>query len=58
MPDSDFDLQCEDSSQRYSFRIPGTLLKRIETYAMENDTSITNVVIEALDYFLRTQGKR
>jgi hypothetical protein len=58
MPDSEFDLTCEDSSQRYSVQIPGTLLKRVETYATENDTSITNVVIEALDYFLRTQGKR
>jgi hypothetical protein len=58
MPDSQFDLTCEDSSRRYSFQIPGTLLKRIEAYAAENDTSITNAVIEALDYFLRTQGKR
>ena len=58
MPDDEFSLQCEDSDQQYSFRIPGTLLKRIEAYATENDASITNVVIEALDYFLRTQGKR
>ena len=33
--------------------IPWGLAERIRDYAMENETTTTNVVIEALDVFLR-----
>ena len=45
-------------TQEINITIPPTLAKRAETYAMENGTTITNVVIEALDAFLREQAKQ
>jgi hypothetical protein len=44
-------------TQEFTIQIPKTLAKRVEIYAQENDTSIANVVIDALDSFLREQRK-
>lgn len=41
-----------------SIKIPSRLARRVETYANENGTDITGVVIEALDVFLRGQQGR
>ncbi len=39
-------------------RIPMALAKRIKSYANKNSTTTTNVVIEALDEFLRERKNR
>ncbi len=39
-------------------RIPAKLAKRVRSFASENDNSITGVVIEALDIFLREKNKQ
>ncbi len=38
--------------------IPEILAKRVRNFASENDTSITGVMIEALDIFLREHNKQ
>lgn len=49
--------QSSFPTQEIPITIPPTLAKRAETYALEHGTTITNVVIEALDAFLREQAK-
>ena len=44
-------IECED----LHVNLPCDLAARVKIYATENDTSVTNVVIEALDTFLREQ---
>jgi hypothetical protein len=46
------------SMKEFTVQMPKTLVKRVEIYAQENDTSIANVVIDALDSFLREQRKK
>ena len=46
--------QCEN----LHFDIPCELSERVRDYAEKNDVSITNVIIEALDAFLRSQKTR
>ena len=53
MEDQNFKDQCADLMQELNIRIPCRLAERIEAYASENSTTLTNVVIEALDAFLR-----
>ena len=44
-------IECED----LHISLPCDLAARVKMYAGENATTITNVVIEALDTFLREQ---
>jgi hypothetical protein len=44
-------IECED----LRITLPCGLADRVKTYATENGTTVTNVVIEALDTFLREQ---
>jgi hypothetical protein len=44
-------IECED----LRINLPCDLAARVKMYATENDTTVTNVVIEALDTFLREQ---
>ncbi|NNG00850.1 MAG: hypothetical protein HKM93_15795 [Desulfobacteraceae bacterium] len=37
----------------FNFKIPCELADRVQNYANENNTTPTNVVIEALDTFMR-----
>ena len=55
-----FDIQNQsaDSRQEFTIKIPSILAKRAETFARENNTTLMNVVIEALDTFLREQAKK
>ena len=53
MNSEDFKAQCADPTQELALKIPCRLAERIEAYASANDTTITNVVIEAIDVFLR-----
>ena len=56
MNSDDFKTQCADPEQELILKIPCRLAERIEAYTSANDTNIENVVIEALDVFLR--GKK
>ena len=42
-------------TQEFNIGIPDRLVERVEEYASKTGTTITNVVIEALDIFLREQ---
>lgn len=50
----------EDGSQKTKdlhVLLPLGLAERVRLHALENETTITSVVIEALDAFLRTQKR-
>ena len=46
---------CKDDTQLITTHIPCRLVERAEKYANENGNTVTGVVIEALDAFLRGQ---
>lgn len=48
----------KEKTEDLHIRIPAILAKRVRNFASENDTSITGVVIEALDIFLREHNKQ
>ena len=50
-------IQPYESIQEHIIELPSILAKRAKIYAEENNTSITSVVIEALDSFLRENAK-
>ena len=45
--------QCTDPTQSLTLEIPCALVERIERYVKENGSTVTGVMIEALDRFLR-----
>ena len=47
--------QCSDLIQEFKIQIPCRLAERAEAYAAANNATITGVVIEALDTFLKNQ---
>jgi len=53
MDGENFKQQCTDLTQELNIQIPCRLAERIETYAKATGSSIGNVIIEALDSFLR-----
>ncbi|MBU0544062.1 MAG: hypothetical protein ABIJ52_01910 [Pseudomonadota bacterium] len=53
MENESFNDQCADLTQEFKIKIPCLLAERVESYASANKTTITVVVIEALDLFLR-----
>jgi hypothetical protein len=44
---------CSDPSEEITLRIPCALASRVAAYASAHQTTVSSVVIEALDYFLR-----
>jgi hypothetical protein len=48
----------KEITKDFQVRIPAKLAKRVRTFASENDNTITGVVIEALDIFLRKKNKQ
>ncbi|MDX2508665.1 MAG: hypothetical protein QNK28_03850 [Desulfobacterales bacterium] len=50
--------QCQDPTQSLTVELPCQMVERIERYAKNNETSLTGVLIEALDGFLRNQGNK
>ena len=48
-------ITCEDDTQLITMHLPCRLLERAEKYANETGHTVTGVVIEALDAFLRDQ---
>jgi hypothetical protein len=53
MDDENIKVQRSEMKKEFNIQIPFRLAERIETYASANNTTITGVVIEALDTFLR-----
>ena len=45
--------ECSDDTKKITVHLPCQLAERAERYAKENGNTITGVVIEALDTFLR-----
>jgi hypothetical protein len=45
--------ECSDDTKQITVHLPCKLAERAERYANENGNTITGVVIEALDTFLR-----
>jgi hypothetical protein len=48
---------CSDPTQEIIIRIPCALADRIAAYASDNQSTVTSVIIEALDFFLRQGNK-
>ena len=48
----------KERSEDLQISLPEILAKRVRNFASENDTSITGVMIEALDIFLREHNKQ
>jgi hypothetical protein len=53
MPDRSDTVSCADDTQQFTIHLPCRLAQRAEKYAKDNGYTITGVVIEALDTFLR-----
>lgn len=45
--------KCSHPTQALTVELPCQMVERIERYAKNNETSVTGVMIEALDSFLR-----
>ena len=50
-----FDKTGNNQCENLHFDIPCELSERVRDYAEKNDVSMTNVIIEALDAFLRSR---
>jgi hypothetical protein len=48
---------CSDPTEEFTIRIPCALAERVAAYATDNQSSVTTVIIEALDFFLRHGSK-
>jgi len=55
--DKTLESACSDPTEEFTIRIPCALAKRVAAYAFDNQSTVTGVIIEALDYFLRHGGK-
>ncbi len=55
MKDQSQHVSCPDDTQQITIHLPCRLAKRVDKYAKENGNTVTGVVIEALDTFLRGQ---
>jgi hypothetical protein len=53
MSDKSIHEKCKDPTQELTVEIPCRLAERIEAYASQTGTSLAQVMIEALDDFLR-----
>jgi len=49
------ETMCSDPTQDVTIQIPCALAERVATYARDNASTFSSVVIEALDFFLRGQ---
>jgi len=58
MDSENFQNQCSDITKEFKIHIPCKLAERVEAYASSNNTTISVVVIEALDTFLRELKNR
>ena len=51
----DLNDQCLNPTDSLTVELPCQLIDRLKRYARENDTSVSGLMIEAFDSFLRTQ---
>ncbi|MFC1515825.1 hypothetical protein ACFL7E_03600 [Thermodesulfobacteriota bacterium] len=58
MDSENFKIQCADITKEFNIQIPCRLAERVKAYASENNTTISGVVIEALDTFLKEQKNK
>ena len=58
MDKNDFEKECTNPTRQLSIQIPCRLAERVDLFASKSGNSITNVVIEALDIFLRENNYR
>jgi hypothetical protein len=56
MKDQSQNVSFPDNTQQITIHLPCRLAQRAEKYAIENGNTVTGVVIEALDTFLRKAG--
>ena len=49
------ETMCSDPTQDVTIRIPCALAERVAAYAKDHAGTLSSVVIEALDFFLRGQ---
>ena len=49
--------EIQNDETRTTLRLPKDLLKRVKMYALENDTTITNITIKAFEEFLSKHSK-
>lgn len=47
----------QDTEIRTTLRLPKDLLKRVKRYALEHDTTITNVTVKAFEEYLSRHSK-
>jgi len=48
---------CNDPTEEITVHIPCALAERIAAYAADNRSTVSSVIIEALDFFLRQGSK-
>lgn len=53
MTDRSETVTCSNETQQFMIHLPCRLAERVDKYAKENGNTVTGVVIEALDTFLR-----
>lgn len=54
--DNDENLnECADPTQSMTIELPCAMVERVQKLADEKGTSLSNILIEALDTFLRKQ---
>ena len=56
MKETDNIDECKDPTQSVTIELPCALVERVNKLAQENDTSLANILIEALDSFLRKRS--
>lgn len=58
MEDNEIINECKDPTQTVTIELPCALVERVDNLARENDTTLSNILIEALDNFLRKRVQR
>ena len=48
--------ECADPTQSMTIELPCAMIERVQKLADEKNTTLSNILIEALDSFLRKQG--
>ena len=56
MKDTEDSNVCEDLTQSITIELPCAMAQRVAKLAEENRTTLSNILIEALDSFLRKQS--
>jgi predicted transcriptional regulator len=44
---------CPDPSEEFTIRIPCALAQRVVDFANDNESTVSSVIVEAIDFFLR-----